>query len=385
MPKIVDKKKIAFVASGGAVKAACFHTGVALALQRRGFTFKGGLKTKLKDKEKHQIQIYVGSSAGAFFTAGIASGFSPDDIYYAFENPQSSRFTRVSYLDIFSPDFSDIFGFYRRFRKSSKVKRMSIERVLQQIFGINGFFTIDNLERYLRKNILPSNDFKKLAPELYIIATELDNPKRVVFGPKKLKESSDTTYLSNIEISKAVAASMSLPLMFKPYKIRLNGKETYLFDGEIRETLSVDIAEDAGADLIIVSYTHQPYHKTEKFGSLADYGLFGIIIQAIYQIVEQKIANYKEIFELKKNVLLTIEEFCWHKNISSKVAEELIDAVEKVMNYQRNIDYIFIRPSSIDADMFFEDHFNLSQESMGHIIRKGYKRAGEILNRYEFS
>ncbi|GIW21809.1 MAG: hypothetical protein KatS3mg068_0816 [Candidatus Sericytochromatia bacterium] len=40
---IKNKSKIGLVLSGGAVKAACFHIGVMLAMQRFGFKFHGGL------------------------------------------------------------------------------------------------------------------------------------------------------------------------------------------------------------------------------------------------------------------------------------------------------------------------------------------------------
>ena len=42
------KQKVAFVASGGAIKAACFHIGVGLALEKKGLQFVGGTLKQAK-------------------------------------------------------------------------------------------------------------------------------------------------------------------------------------------------------------------------------------------------------------------------------------------------------------------------------------------------
>lgn len=77
---------------------------------------------------------------------------------------------------------------------------------------------------------------------------------------------------------------MSLPPIFAPYPIRhTGGKQRYYIDGEIRETLSTHVAKDNGCDLLICSYTHQPYHFKEDIGSLFNYGIAAVVIQTVYQ------------------------------------------------------------------------------------------------------
>ena len=85
------KKKIALVLSGGGIKAAAYHIGVCLALQEKGFKFSGGSreiitlkKNAAKPREK-LIELYVGSSAGAFISATLASGRSLESLISAFQ------------------------------------------------------------------------------------------------------------------------------------------------------------------------------------------------------------------------------------------------------------------------------------------------------------
>ena len=66
----------------------------------------------------------------------------------------------------------------------------------------------------------------------------------------------------------------------------------YYLDGEIRDTLSTHVAADHGADLIISSYSLQPYHYTEEIGSLHRFGIPVILNQALYQVIQQKIDRH---------------------------------------------------------------------------------------------
>ena len=87
--KIKEKKKIALVLSGGGIKAAAFHIGVCLALKEKGFRFLGGTPENIqriaKPDESMAIRLYVGSSAGSFISAVLASGYTIESLVNAFE------------------------------------------------------------------------------------------------------------------------------------------------------------------------------------------------------------------------------------------------------------------------------------------------------------
>ena len=86
-----------------------------------------------------------------------------------------------------------------------------------------------------------------------------------------------------------------MPPVYAPYEVkRPDGKGLYYYDGEIRETLSAHIAADQGCDLVISSFSVQPYHYTEEVGSLHRYGIHVILNQALYQVIQQNIAKHIE-------------------------------------------------------------------------------------------
>lgn len=386
---IKNKKKIAFVASGGAIKAACFHIGVMLAMERFGFSFLGGLKKDNEQTETKpgQVSVYVGSSAGSFVAALMAGGFSPDDLYSSLSNNKragNSSLRPIMYLDVIGNNiFNNVVSTFNSLLRTRKYKQLSIEGALQTVLGLNGLFNTTNVGKYLGK-VMPTNDFKDLVSELYIVATELDNPNRIILGPRELKASRSATFATDVSISDAAIGSMSLPLIFGPYKLNINGKKVYVFDGEVRHTLSTHVAKDAGADLIIASYTHQPYNYDPEYGSLINYGLTSIMVQTIYQLVESKIKESKSKHQVKEEALNEVKNFFEEKNLPKELMMELIERLYTKMEYKPDLDYIHISPDPHDSVMFFEDHFNLSLKSMGKIIRSGFKSAYHTFSEYEF-
>jgi len=63
-----EKKRIAFVGSGGAAKALWYHLGVLKALNEEGIGVRGY-------GQPHEIVEIVGSSAGSLFGAFISNNF----------------------------------------------------------------------------------------------------------------------------------------------------------------------------------------------------------------------------------------------------------------------------------------------------------------------
>jgi predicted acylesterase/phospholipase RssA len=169
-----------------------------------------------------------------------------------------------------------------------------IEVLLKRGFKVNGLFTTKNLQKYLKTNVFPNDDFKELGSELYIVATQLNHSRKAIFGPfSETTKTKDVLFANYATVSEAVAASAALPPFFAPYGIRQpSGKDIYFFDGEIRDTLSTHVAADHGADLVISSYSIQPYHFNAEMGSLHEYGIPIIFNQALYQLIQQKIERH---------------------------------------------------------------------------------------------
>lgn len=393
--KLPRKQKVGFVASGGAAKAACFHMGVALALERKGFRFQTGkkpLKSQGIIKTGREIDVMVGASAGAFTCAMIASGNRVEEIYKAFMRDRNAHFPTLSYGQMLNPNIMDtLLRFIPRLPKSLHVRGFkSIEAFVQAVFCANGFYTTQKLEQFLRREVLPTNQFKDLLPELYIVSTLLDNPGRLICGPHDLSNHAEdptgqTRYSTDVEISHAAAASMSLPPVFKPYPLRTAEGITYCFDGEVRRTLSTHIAEDAGCDLVIVSYTHQPYRHREDVGSLVDYGIPSIMVQAIYQLIESRIQNFRESQKMKQDVLQKAQKFTQKHKLDRAAADELFHLLTDSLQFKPGIDYIYIHPDEREDDLFFADHFNLSPQSMERIAETGFRSAIRSLKDFHFT
>jgi predicted acylesterase/phospholipase RssA len=399
--RLSEKKRIALVLSGGGIKAAAFHLGVCLALREKGFQFAGGsaedVHMKYED-DKLTFKVYVGSSAGAVISTFLASGYSIEAIIDAFERGAATDLNRmtqrrkvyarlkpISYRDMFALNGGNFLSVVPNFLRRSSIMTGGLEALIKNGFKINGLFTTKGIERYLRTHVVKENTFNSLGVDLFIVGTQLNHSRKVIFGnfPETRKDR-NIKYANFATISEAVAASAALPPVFAPYGIRNEkGKEIYFFDGEIRETLSTHVAADAGADLVISSYSVQPYHYTPEMGSLHNYGIPVIINQALYQVIEQKIAKHIEHQQHISAIMSAIDGYFKQAELPDEHREKLLEIVAKRVNHKPGVDYIYIHPSPQDHEMFFVDHFSLNPQILGKIVNIGFKAALQVLRKID--
>lgn len=383
--RIPPKQRLAFVASGGAIKAACFHMGVCLALEERGFAFQGGLRDAAPNvsRPERTFSVYVGSSAGAFFTSLLAAGYSLGEIADSFVGSAGAgRLHRIAWHQTFRPVRPRPARYVRGlFAKTTRVR--GIEGYLQRAFPGSGLFTSQGIAEYLR-GVMPVSNFHDLAPELYITATALDHSRKAVFGPRRADERDGQFYEDRVGIADAVAASVSLPPVYRPYNIRGGAYPGYYFDGEIRDTLSTGAAKDVGADLIVSSYTHQPYHYTPAFGSLIKYGVPAIVVQAIYLVIEQKIRMHQRSRQDRELIFQVVDRFFRDHDLDDQLRRLLLDELTLALRHRAGIDYIFLHPDD-EADFFFAEHFDLSRRGVERAVNMAYKHALRQLKPYVFS
>ncbi len=399
--RLSEKKRLALVLSGGGIKAAAFHIGVCLALREKGFKFAGGLlapgETRSTESDPLTFQIYVGSSAGSVITTFLAAGHDLDSIIDAFtrgagldpltrNQKKSGGLKPITYRDIFALNIKGSHPsrlLSRFFRKKPAISG-GFEALLKQGFKVNGLFAANNLEKYLRKHVFPENNFKALSSELYIVATQLNHSRKVIFGPyDETTKTKDVKYANYAQVSQAVAASASLPPFFSPYGItNQKGKEIHFFDGEIRDTLSTHVAADHGADLVLSSYSIQPYHYNSEMGSLHEYGIPLIFNQALYQVVQQKIERHIKHQQNVRAMISAVSGYLKQADISDEHREKLIEILIQRTNFKANVDYIYIHPSPHDHEMFFYDHFSLNPKVLNAVVKIGFKSAMNTLRAY---
>ena len=415
---IHSKKKIALVLSGGGIKAAAYHIGVCLALKEKGFEFAGGSKEWVQLKypnhvdpnnrnesnknnnthsnvsSKPTIRLYVGSSAGAFVASVLASGKSLESLITAFQVgfgsspfyqvPKDERIKQLGYRHLFNLNSKRILSWIPESLLQKSVLTGGLEVFLKRGFKLNGIFNTNGIERYLRKYVLDENDFSRLGVELYIISTQLNHSRKTIFGPYlESTKTSSTKQIGYTKISEAVAASTSLPPMFAPYPIQKpDGKIIYHYDGEIRDTLSTHVALDHGADLIIASYSMQPYHFSPEVGSLHTYGMPAIINQALYQVLEQKVARHIQFQNQKKDTYEALKKACAELNLSTEVTQNLLSVIKEKLSHNPQVDHIYISPRPQNYEMFFADHFSLNPQILEKILRIGFKSGLQVLREY---
>lgn len=396
---IRQKKKIGLVLSGGGIKAAAFHIGVCLALKEKGFQFAGGPKELVRQKYPEDspltFRVYVGSSAGSFVSSILAAGYGVESLINAFQLGigQKPRFQKTD-LDYLRPlTYRHVFslnGFrLMRWLPDAVLKKSlvtgGLEAFVKNGFRLNGLFTTKGIEKYLRKEALLENDFSRLGVELYIIATQLNHTRKAIFGSFKDSYKTPTTkFINYATVSEAVAASTALPPVFAPYGVKRNdGKEIFYFDGEIRETLSAHIAADHGCDLVISSYSMQPYHFTDEMGSLHKYGIPVIINQALYQVLEQKISKHIEWQSDIKSIYKALDLYFKENNLPDEHRTKVLEIIRSRINFRPEVDYIFINPRPQNYEMFFVDHFSLNSKILERIVRIGFKSTLSVLRRYD--
>ena len=408
--KIGPKRKIAFVCSGGATKAGAFHLGVALALQEQGFRFYGGTaaqKGARSEPGPMAISTYVGSSAGSIISTYLAAGYSLDNIFNSFlgnkpsdeelESYQPKPLSRLTYQKMFrlKSNLGPRFG-------PDQIKQLKhIRRIFTDLYEgnwesliqlkwlkLSGIFSTSGIEQYIREEVVLSNRFHDYVADLFIVATQLNHSRKVVFGKTSYQPPPhDLTcqYDSNVGISEACAASTALPVIYSPYGIRgSNGKVTYYIDGEIRDTLSSHVAVDSGADLVIASYTHQPFHVPGEL-SLTEHGLSAIVIQSIYLLIEQKINNHIHNKEIQRSAIDAVNRYCKTEGISDAHRHKICDILQTQLSHRMDVETIYIHPNPNDAHLFFGDHFSLSPERMTEIAKSGFRAAIDALRKYEFA
>lgn len=397
--RIREKKKIALVLSGGGIKAAAFHIGVCIALKELGFNTAGGQKEIVRQKYPDDlpltIRMYIGSSAGAFIASVLAAGYPIESLVNAFQvgagnSPTFSEddiqyLKPMSYRDIFSLNGLNVLNMIPEVLLKKSLVGGGIETLLKNAFKLNGLFTTKGLEKYLRKEVLIENDFARLGVELFVIGTQLNHTRKAIFGNFAESNKTGTTkYINYSTISEAVACSAALPPVFAPYGItRPDGKEIFYFDGEIRDTLSTHVAADHGADLVISSYSIQPYHYTKEMGSLHKYGIPVIVNQALYQVIQQKIAKHIEYQSNMRQIYKEVDSFFKEHKLPDELRSQLLDKVQTQGRFKPEVDYIYIHPRPQNYEMFFVDHFSLNPVILARIVRIGFKSAYNTLRHYD--
>ena len=325
--------KTALVLSGGGLSGAVYHIGALRALN-----------DALLDRSVNDFDIYVGTSAGAIISSCIANGIRTRDLFRAIAGEAGPANLRRG--DVFSPNLAEM---ARRLAGLPAISAWACWHYLRNVRDMDlvdfvmlfadalpsGFFDGEAIGRYLRRMFAftgKPDDFLKLKRDLQIIATDLDNGDRVIFGRGSIE---------GVPISRAAAASAAVPVLYAP--VKLNGRE--LVDGGLRGTASIDIAIERGAELVICVNPLVPFDNRSR--SIPRLG------------TDARTVSEKGFSAITNQVART----ALHAGLQYHI--------KQVRRAHPEVDIVLIEPKRTDAHMFFDNPMRFSSRML--VARHGYQ------------
>jgi predicted acylesterase/phospholipase RssA len=283
------RDKSALVLGGGGFTGGVYEIGALRALDLLAV-----------NSTINQFDVYVGTSAGAFIATLCANGVSPEEMMRVVTRQGTPAFKDININDLLRPNVLEFArkGALLPLRAAGMARQLVSQRgavsLMDVLLGFaealpSGAYTGAGIERYLRSVLAEpgrTDDFRELACELYITATDLDTCERVVFGV----EGTD-----DVPISKAVRASGALPMVYAPVRVG----ERELIDGGIVSTTNLDIAIEAGAKFVVVINpivpfvndfgTHVRTLRGKRHRRVSDMGFPQIGYQAFKLVAHQRL------------------------------------------------------------------------------------------------
>jgi NTE family protein len=243
------RSKTALVLGGGGFTGGVYEIGALRALDLLSV-----------NRTVNQFDVYVGTSAGAFVAAAVANGVTPEEMMRVIVQQVPTPFPDARAGSLLRPNYREFVSRGLKFPLRLAHLLHFLARDLGQVSAVDvvlglaealptGLYSGEGIERYVQRILSDpdrTDDFRLLAAELYVAATDLDTCERVVFG---------TEGWDDVPISKAVSASSALPMIYRPVQI---GDHEYV-DGGLVSTTNLDIAVEAGAKLIVVVNPLVPY------------------------------------------------------------------------------------------------------------------------------
>jgi NTE family protein len=243
------RSRTALVLGGGGFTGGVYEIGALRALDLLAV-----------NRTVNQFDVYVGTSAGSFVASLAANGVTPEEMMRVVNQQVPTPFRDVDRSTLMRPNYLEfvqatallplrMLGLAR-----NVLSQLRSTSVVDLAVGLaealpSGIYDGNAIEGYLERVLGDpdrSNDFRLLENELYLTATDLDTCERIVLGGADWDD---------VPVSRAVAASTALPMVYKPVEI----KGRHLVDGGIRSTTNVDIAVEHGAKFVIVVNPLVPY------------------------------------------------------------------------------------------------------------------------------
>ena len=327
--------KTALVLASGGLSGVSYEVGALRALDH-----------VLTNRTVNDFDIYVGTSAGAVVSSALASGIPPIMLAGLLTGTVPG-FSRLGRLALYRPNVGEVIerlwgapallrdaaAEYWKFRD-----RVPLSEALYSLAPLlpTGIFTNTGLEAYVRETLAMaglSDDFRDMAKELHIIAADIESNKRADFSRL-------TT--PNVAISKAVAASTCIPIVFRP--VEIDGH--HYVDGGIKGHAAIDVAISRGAKLIVV-------------------------INALVPLDTEAIAKRATVDQARKTIYDLGIRAVANQILRGMLHDSLIDHLQDIRSKNPDVDFVLIEPRPDDEKMFFHEVMSFSAQLI--VMQHGYE------------
>ena len=234
-----SKGRVGLALAAGGVLGGVYEVGALRALEEA-----------IAGLDLNRLRVIVGVSAGSFIGAHLVNGVTVTEMIrgLAAESGGEAMFDQSIF---FMPAYREMA------RRGLQLPSVISEALTQLAKGpedpsfmgtLEGlgrslpvaFFSNEGIREYLEKSFLRpgrSNDFRRLRQKFFVVATDVETGRRVVFGDKEME---------HIPISLAVQASTAVPGLYQP--VEVEGR--ICVDGVLLKTMHASVALDHGADLL---------------------------------------------------------------------------------------------------------------------------------------
>lgn len=289
MPAVARRRRkhrrIGLALAGGGPEGAVYEIGALRALDEA-----------LEGLDLHQLDIYVGVSAGAFIAASLANDLTTAQMVRALVKHEPGEHPFVPQT-FFTPN-------YREWaRRSLMLPRLFADAMLEFRRGPDeqtlfesltrmaralpvGLFDNEPIRRFLERTFSikgRSDDFRQLRQRLIVVATDLESGRPILFG---------TDGWDHVPISRAVQASTAVPGFYPP--VLVEGRNCV--DGILLKTLHASVALTEGVDLLLCVNPLVPADLHEaveegrlKEGALLGKGLATVLSQSLRTLVHSRL------------------------------------------------------------------------------------------------
>ena len=233
-------RRVGLALAAGGVLGGVYEVGALRALEEA-----------IEGLDLNNLRVIVGVSAGSFIGAHLANGVTVTEMIrgLAAEDGSEAMFDQSIF---FMPAYRELA------RRGLQLPTVISETLTPLAKGpedpsfmgtLEGLgrslpvalFSNEGIREYLERSFLRpgrSNDFRRLRQKFFVVATDVETGRRVVFGDKDL---------DHVPISLAVQASTAVPGLYQP--VEVEGR--VCVDGVLLKTMHASVALDHGADLLL--------------------------------------------------------------------------------------------------------------------------------------